>query len=60
MHTLTGIALLFSATLALTVRDVKGATIYRIGKPFTATEKDSLEGVGYLGNIKGLFLCTVK
>ena len=32
--------------LFLGVRDIWGAVLYRIGAPFTAAEKDSLEGLG--------------
>ncbi|MCY3762257.1 MAG: hypothetical protein OXH50_13485, partial [Gemmatimonadetes bacterium] len=32
--------------LFLSVRDIPGAVLYRVGTPFTAAEKDSLEGLG--------------
>ena len=33
--------------LFLGARDVPGATLYRVGAPLTAAEKDSLEGLGF-------------
>ena len=38
--------LFVSITLALNARDASGVTIYRIGQPFSAAERDSLEGIG--------------
>ena len=38
--------LLLAVPLFLGVRDVTGAILFRIGTPFTAAEKDSLEGIG--------------
>ena len=32
--------------LLLGVRDIPGAVLYRVGAPFTAAEKDSIEGLG--------------
>ena len=41
----TGMFLLILIALALNARDASGVIVYRIGAPFTAAEKDSLEGL---------------
>ena len=38
--------LLFLIVLACNARDAEGATIYRLGTPFSDAEKDSLDGIG--------------
>jgi len=38
--------LLVVIALALNAREASGVTIYRIGQPFSAAERDSLEGIG--------------
>ena len=42
----TGMFLLVLFALALHAHEASGATIYRIGVPFSAAERDSLEGIG--------------